>query len=116
MYGLKQAAILAYNQLAQHLEKHSYLLVKISTGLFKHVTRKTVFALCVDDFGVKFLNNEDADHLIATLKQYHNISINWDGCKYCGLTFEWSYDGKYVDVSVPLYVPQELTKYQHPPP
>eukprot|EP00957_Ditylum_brightwellii_P100607 7668857-Ditylum_brightwellii.AAC.1 len=30
--------------------------------------------------------------------------------------FEWSYDGKYVDVSVPIYVLRALTKYQHPTP
>eukprot|EP00957_Ditylum_brightwellii_P053654 4065421-Ditylum_brightwellii.AAC.1 len=58
----------------------------------------------------------DTEHLIATLKQYDDISINWDGHNYCGLTFEWSYDGKYVDVSVLLYVLHALTKYQHPAP
>eukprot|EP00957_Ditylum_brightwellii_P154407 11749758-Ditylum_brightwellii.AAC.1 len=29
---------------------------------------------------------------------------------------EWSYDGKYVDASVPHYVPRALEKYQHPTP
>eukprot|EP00957_Ditylum_brightwellii_P204399 15339093-Ditylum_brightwellii.AAC.1 len=45
MYGIKQAAILVYTQLAQRLEKRGCVQVKSSTGFFKHVTCKTVFAL-----------------------------------------------------------------------
>ena len=54
MYGLKQAAILAYVQLVEHLSKHGYEPVVETTCIFKHKTRRTRFYLCVDDFGVKY--------------------------------------------------------------
>eukprot|EP00957_Ditylum_brightwellii_P122146 9315143-Ditylum_brightwellii.AAC.1 len=66
--------------------------------------------------GYVYCETKNAEHLISTLKQYYDISIDWDGRKYCGLTFKWAYDGRYVDVSVLLYVLWALTKYQQPPP
>eukprot|EP00957_Ditylum_brightwellii_P166802 12696071-Ditylum_brightwellii.AAC.2 len=60
--------------------------------------------------------NMDTEHLISILKQYYSISINWDGCNYCGLTFDWSYNGKCIDASVLHSVPRALTKYKHHPP
>ena len=46
MYGLKQAAIIAYNQMIFHMEPHGYYPVPFTTGLWAHKTRKTKFA-CV---------------------------------------------------------------------
>ena len=39
MYGLKQAAILAYNQLVKRLEQYGYHPLKSSNGLWKHESR-----------------------------------------------------------------------------
>ena len=50
MYGLKQAARIAYNQLISHLEPHSYYPVPFTTGHWAHKTRKTKFCFYVDDF------------------------------------------------------------------
>ena len=52
MYGLKQAAILAHQQLVTHLKPYGYSPIPFSLSLWKHATRKTTFCLCVDDFGV----------------------------------------------------------------
>ena len=68
MYGLKQAAILAYKQLVKNLGQHGYYPIPLTNGLWKHKTRGTVFALCVDDFGVKYTSKDSINHLIATLK------------------------------------------------
>ena len=65
MYGLKQAAILVYKQLVQNLGQPGYYPIPYTTGLWKHKTRDTVFALCVDDFGVKYTSKETINHLIA---------------------------------------------------
>ena len=70
MYGLKQAAILAYKQLKERLEPAGYYPIPDSNGLWAHKTRKTIFALCVDDFGIKYFSEEDANHLVTTLKKY----------------------------------------------
>ena len=69
MYGLKQAAVLAYDQLVEHLQPFGYHPIPHTTGMWKHKTRKTIFCLCVDDFGVKYYSNDDIDHLISALKQ-----------------------------------------------
>ena len=69
---------------------------------FKHSkTLKTVFALCVDDFGIKYHSQKDLDHLQQTLKKYYDISVDKDGQNYCGLTLEWNYKEGYVDTSIP---------------
>ena len=53
IYGLKQAVILAYNKLKERLEPAGYYPINKSNGLWAHRSRKTIFALCVDDFGIK---------------------------------------------------------------
>ena len=57
VYGLKQATIIAYNQLISHMEPHGYYPVPFTTGLWAHKTRRTMFSLCVDDFGVNISTN-----------------------------------------------------------
>ena len=56
MYGLKQAAILAYKLLDKCLKANGYTQTPSTNGLLKHQTRKAVFALCIDNFGVKCHN------------------------------------------------------------
>ena len=116
MYGLKQAAILAYQQLVRRLARHGYFPMKSSNGLWAHESRRTIFALCVDDFGVKYGNPQDLEHLIKTLKQYYDITIDSEGKNFCGLTLDWKYNEGHVDVSMPSYVAKKLKTYQHPIP
>ena len=54
MYGLKQAAILAYHQLKTHLEPNGYFPIPNIVGIWKHKTRPIQFCLCVDDFGITY--------------------------------------------------------------
>ena len=116
IYGLKQAAILAYKLIVERLAPFGYYPIPASNGLWKHKTRKTIFALCVDDFGVKYFNDEDADHLINALKKYYTISIDREGKNYCGLTIDWNYPKRYVDIHMPNFVTKALHKFQHSPP
>jgi hypothetical protein len=53
MYGLKEAAILVYDQLRTHLAPHVYFPVTHTPGLWTHTTRSLTFTLAVDDFGIK---------------------------------------------------------------
>ena len=57
------------------LEEAGYQQIESTTGLWKHCTRKTRFALGVDDFGVKYFNQQDADHFIKTLQKHYAITI-----------------------------------------
>ena len=91
MYGLKQAAVLAYNQLVNNLKPHGYLPCPFTTGLWCHTTRKTKFCLCVDDFGVKSFSDADKNHFLSTLQKYYDISVDDTGSNYLGLTMDWNY-------------------------
>ena len=114
MYGLKQAAILAYQQLVTNLAKHGYTPCKYSVGLWTHATRRTKFCLCVDDFGIKYFSKDDADHLITSLRTSgYTVTTDWDGKNYCGLYLDWHYDKGYVDISMPDYVLNALKKFRH---
>jgi hypothetical protein len=116
MYGLKQAALLAFDHLVNCLKPFGYEPVAHSVGLWKHKTRRTRFCLCVDDFGVKYFNQDDADHLLATLRKFYKVSVDWEGRNYCGLTIDWNYNAGHVDISMPGYIPKALHKFQHTPP
>ena len=116
MYGLKQAALLAYNKLVQHLAPHGYRPVPHSLGLWTHDTRPTSFCLCVDDFGIKYFTKNDANHLLDILKKSFKISTDWEGKNYCGLTIDWNYDDNYADISMPGYIDRVLHRFQHPKP
>ena len=115
MYGLKQAAILAYEQLRKHLEKHGYRPIRGTVGMWGHDSKPTKFCVCVDDFGIKYYNKADAEHLLACLREKYKCTTDWDGKNYCGLTLDWHYDDGYVDVSMPGYVRDSLQRLGYKP-
>ena len=101
--------------LKTNLEAEWYYQIENTTGLWKHKTNIITFALCVDDFGVNYFNQDDINHLISTLQKHYVITIEKSGKNFCGLTFEWNYKQKYIDVSMPDYVKNALKKYGHDP-
>ena len=116
MYGLPQAGRLANDQLVAFLEPHGYRPVPLTPGLWRHDTNDVVFSLVVDDFGVRYTSRVDADHLIATLESMYQVSTDWTGSRYCGLTLQWDYAARTCDVSMPGYIERALHRFQHPPP
>ena len=116
MYGLKEAAILAYDQLVAHLAPFGYYPVDHTPGLWRHRTRRTTFTLAVDDFGIKYFCKDDADHLFASLATKYELTQDWTGSQYLGFQLDWHYDQGYVDLSMPGYVTKALGTLQHPAP
>jgi hypothetical protein len=77
--------------------------------LFYHTSRPVTFALIVDNFGVKYVNKEHADHLIAaSIKDLYTITTDWHGTLYCGITIKWDYTSRTVDSSTPGYIEKAL--------
>ena len=113
MYGLKQTARLAYDNLVTNLKKDGYFPDKHCPNIWSHESRPTKFCLCVDHFGVKYFTEDDAQHLITSLKQSYAISIDWSGQHFCGLDIEWNYDKEYADISVKHFVIKTLQRLQH---
>jgi hypothetical protein len=116
MYGLPQAGILANELLQRNLAKDGYRPTPHTHGLWKHDTRPISFSLVVDDFGVKYVGREHAEHLMESIKKNYNIPSDWNGSAYCGLTLEWDYKNGTVDLSMPGYIKAALHKYQHAAP
>ena len=117
MYGLPQAGILAEQQLICFLGSYGYSPVPHTPGLWRHQWRPITFCLVVDDFGVKYIGKEHADHLIQCLRNhYKEIEIDWTSKRFCGIQLNWDYTTCTCDLSMPGYVQQALHKFQHPPP
>jgi hypothetical protein len=74
MYGLPQTGILANQLLAHRLVViHGYHQAKSTPGLWRHVTRPIQFTFVVDDFGVKYVGKEHAQHLIDALETDYTV-------------------------------------------
>jgi hypothetical protein len=115
MYGLPQAGLLANEQLEVQLNKHNYKQSKLVPGLWSHSTRKIQFTLVVDDFGVKYIRQEDAEpeHLKAVLEQDYTVTVDWSGRRYIGITLDWDYNQQRVHLSMPNYVNKALKLFGH---
>lgn len=91
MYGLPQAGMLVQELWEKRLNAHGYSQCKAIPGLWSHQTRPISFTLVVDDFGVKYVGEEHTLHLGNILKEHYEISKDWTGNKYIGITFNWDY-------------------------
>ena len=116
MYGIPQSVILSNNLLKERLTKYGYNEVAHTAGLYKHDTRPVWFTLVVDDFGIKYIGQENAQHLIDPLKDFYEVEIDRKGKLYCGISFDWNYNAKYVKISMPNYVHRQLIRYKPEPP
>ena len=67
MYSLPQAGIIAQQLLEERLQKDGYRQSKTTPGLWQQDTRPISFSLVVDDFGVKYVGEENAQHLLDTV-------------------------------------------------
>jgi hypothetical protein len=59
------------------------------------------FCLAIDDFVVKYLNQEDADHLINAIRKYYPMTVDKEATKYIGLTIEWDYENRKAHFHMP---------------
>ena len=116
MYGLPQAGIIAQELLEQRLGAHGYYQSKIINGLWKHKTRPICFSLVVDDFAVKYVNRDDANHLVDTIKKYYPITVDEDTTKYIGLTIQWDYIKRQAHIHMPGYIDRALVRFNHEKP
>jgi len=79
MYGIPQAGILANKLLREQLAKRGYFELPHTPGVCTHVHRPVWFTLVVDDFGIKFVGKEHAQHLLDALKEHDAIKTDWGG-------------------------------------
>ena len=116
MYGLPQAGRIAHEALRTHLEPFGYYPIPHTQGLWTHRTRNIFFCLVVDDFGIKYINKDDANHLLQALEHKYECSVDWDGTTFCGIKLNWNYFNRTCDLSIPGYVMHALKKFNHTTP
>jgi len=115
MYGLPQAGIIAQELLEKRLGEEGYSQSQLTPGLWKHNKRPIVFTLVVDDFAVKYINNDDAQHLINAITKNYVCAVDWSAERYCGINFKWDYDSneRKVHCEMPDAVQKALLRFKH---
>jgi hypothetical protein len=113
MYGLPQAGLLANELLEKRLNKAGYFQSKYVPGLWSHKWRPVQFTLVVDDFGVKYVGEEHAEHLKKTLETNYTITTDWSGERYIGINMMWDYKRRRVHLSMPGYVDKARKEFGH---
>jgi hypothetical protein len=116
MYGLKQAGLLANQLLQTRLAPFGYYRARHTPGMWLHKTRPISFTLVVDDFAVKYVGKQHAEHLRNALLRTYELITNWTATVYSGMTLKWDYDTRTCDISMPVYVSNILSKLQHDSP
>jgi hypothetical protein len=103
MHGLCQAGKMTNNQLIVALTPFGYCPVLLTAGLLQHDTRDTTFCLAVDNFGVKYTNKDDADHLLATLQACNSTSLVLSGLVVDTVAY------LYTSITYYIYMPGCIT-------
>jgi hypothetical protein len=116
MYGLKQAGLLANQLLQTRLAPFGYYPIRHTLGLWLHKTRPISFTLAVDDFAVKYVGKQHAEHLRNALLRTYELTTDWTAPVYSGMTLKWDNNERTCNISMPGYVSNVLSKFQHDPP
>ena len=78
--------------------------------------RPICFTLVVDDFGMKYVRKEHAEHLVSVIKENYEVTEDWEGKKYLELAFDWDYQEKKVHLTMPDYIPEALKRFKRKKP
>jgi hypothetical protein len=116
MYSLKHAGLLANQLLQNSLAPFGYYPARHTPGLWLHHTRSISFTLVVDEFAVKYVSKQHADHLRNALLKTYELTTDWAGTVYSGITLKWDCKNRTCDISMPGYVSNVLIKFQHDAP
>jgi hypothetical protein len=116
MYGLKQAGLLANQLLQTRLAPFGYYPARHTPGLLLHKKRSISFTLVVDDLSVKYVGKQHAEHLRNALLRAYELTTHWTATVYYGMTLKWDYKNRTCDISMPGYVSNVLSKFQHDAP
>ena len=113
MYGLPQAGKLSQTRLIAHLSSNGYVQCPNTPCLFRHRTRDIIFCLVVDDFGVRYKTQADADHLIQTLEQHeYKLKVRPLGDLYLGMKILFDRQKHTVAISMPGYIRKMLLRFR----
>ena len=114
-YGLPQSVRLANDLLHTRLKNEGCYEADTTSGLWRHKWCSIQFFLIVDDFGIEYVGNQHALHLLKTLEQNYEITANWEGKKFAGIDLAWNYDEQHTKrtcrISMKECIDKLLMKY-----
>jgi hypothetical protein len=113
MCGLKQLGLFANQMLQTRLAHFGYYPARHTHVLSMHKARPVAFSLVVDDFAVKYVGKQHADHLRNALLKSYELTTDWAEKGYSGVTLKWDYKNRTCGISMPGYVSNVLIKFQH---
>ncbi len=59
--------------------------------------RSITFCLVVNNFGIKFTDKADFEHLKSALKEHYTVAVNYTGSSlFCGIKLTWDYPRRTV--------------------
>ena len=96
-----------------HLASYVYAPVQNTPSLWNHESNGILFALVVDDFGIKSTSESATSHLLQALRDKHQITVDPSGTKFLGFVLDWDYSTKKVYLSMPNYVQHAIHQLQH---
>eukprot|EP00957_Ditylum_brightwellii_P008415 637203-Ditylum_brightwellii.AAC.1 len=70
----------------------------------------------VDDFGIKYTNEDNLQHLIKALQQLYTVTVDGEGNLFCRITLRWDYKHHTVNLSILGYIKAALARLKHPIP
>jgi hypothetical protein len=107
MYGLKQAGLLGNQLLQTRFAPFGYYPARHTPELWLHV---------VDNFAVKYVGKQHANYLRNSLLKTYELTTDWSGTEYSGMTLKWDYKHRTCDICTPPYISNVLSKFQHEAP
>ena len=111
MYGLLQSGLIMQQLLEKRLNKKDYHQSDITPVFWTKNWRPICFLLCVDDFGVKYVGKQHAEHLTTVLREQCKISHDWKRQQYLGLDINWDYENRKVHFSMLENVTYVITRF-----
>ena len=100
----------------KHLKPFGYSPTKHTPGYWRHNIKPISFVLYVDNFTIKYTNNNDLNYLLPSLQTTYTITTDLTCSLYYDIILKWNYKKMYVDLSMPGYVQSALHKFQQHPP
>ena len=111
-YGLRESGKIAHDDLVKHLCADDYYETS-TAGLFTHKTRDISFTLVVDDFGIKYINEDDVTHLRNTIEKHYPVKFKMNPDQYIGITLKFDYEKREVICSMDGYIEDALREFEH---
>ena len=67
---------------------YGYAPVQHTPSLWKHESNGILFALVVDDFGIKSTSDSATSHLLQALRDKYHITVDTSGTKFLGFILD----------------------------